>query len=194
LPGNINQPPSQILLGCIRGEKTMTSFRQSIMFIAVCLMLMGGLVTVPRTSAFTSVATPDNLSAATNQQLAQARRGTAKYHDIAQAEADGYVNINVYESGEGLHYVNFALLDGNFDPEHPEVLLYAPVPHENRMELVAVEYVIPLSLSSGAPAGFTGDADVWRPNSEGLGLWELNAWVWQHNSNGIFAFKNSRVP
>ncbi len=172
----------------------MTSFRQSIVFTAVCLMLMGGLVTVPRTSAFTSVATLDNLSAATNQQLAQARRGTARYHDIEQAEADGYVNINVYESGEGLHYVNFALVDGNFDPEHPEVLLYAPVPHENRMELVAVEYVIPLSLSSGAPAGFTGDADVWRPNSEGLGLWELNAWVWQHNSNGIFAFKNSRVP
>ena len=172
----------------------MTSFRQTIIFTAVCLMLLGGLVTVPSTSAFTSVATPDNLSAGTNQQLAQARRGTAKYHDIAQAEADGYVNINVYESGEGLHYVNFALIDGNFDPEHPEVLLYAPVPQENRMELVAVEYVIPLSLSSGAPAGFTGDADVWRPNSEGLGLWELNAWVWQHNSNGMFAFKNSRVP
>ena len=172
----------------------MISFRQSIIFTAVCLMLMGGLVTVPRTSAFTSVATPDNLTAATNQQLAQTRRGTARYHDIEQAEADGYVNINVYESGEGLHYVNFALVDANFDPEHPEVLLYAPVPHENRMELVGVEYVIPLGLSSSAPAGFTGDADVWRENSEGLGLWELNAWIWLHNSNGIFAFHNPRVP
>jgi len=62
------------------------------------------------------------------------------------------------------------------------------------MELVGVEYVIPLGLSSSAPAGFTGDADVWRENSEGLGLWELNAWIWLHNSNGIFAFHNPRVP
>ena len=173
----------------------MTSFRLSLSFIAVCCLLLGSLpMTVQCTSAFTSVAPPDNLSAATNQQLAQARRATAKYHDIEQAEADGYVNINVYESGEGLHYVNFSLVDANFDPAHPEVLLYAPAPHENRMELVGVEYVVLLSLSSGAPAGFTGDADIWRENSEGLGLWELNAWIWQHNSNGIFAFHNPRVP
>jgi hypothetical protein len=173
----------------------MKSFRLNLMFIAVCALLIGSVpLTAHSTSAFKVAVSPDNLSAATNQQLAMARRGTAKYHDIAQAEADGYVNINVYESGEGLHSVNFALVDGTFDPEHPEVLLYAPVPHENRMELVAVEYVVPLSLSSGAPAGFTGDADVWRENSEGLCLWELNAWIWLHNSEGIFAFHNPRVP
>lgn len=173
----------------------MKSFRLSLTLIAVCALLIGSVAfTAHSTSAFKVAVSPDNLSAATNQQLALARRGTAKYHDIAQAEADGYVNINIYESGEGLHYVNFALVDGTFDPEHPEVLLYAPVPHENRMELVAVEYVVPLNLSSGAPAGFTGDADVWRENSEGLGLWELNAWIWLHNSEGIFAFHNPRVP
>jgi hypothetical protein len=173
----------------------MKRFHASLMFIAVCALLIGSVpLTAHSTSTFRVAAATDNLSAATNQQLARARRGTAKYHDIAQAEADGYVNINVYESGEGLHYVNFALVDGNFDPEHPEVLLYAPVPHENRMELVAVEYVVPLTLSSGAPAGFTGDVDVWRENSEGLGLWELNAWIWSHNSDGIFAFHNPRVP
>jgi hypothetical protein len=173
----------------------MKSFRLSSIFITVCSLLIGGVaLTVHGTSVSPIAPTIEKLSAATNQELAQARRGTAKYHDIAQAEADGYVNINVYESGEGLHYVNFSLIDANFDPEHPEVLLYAPVPHENRMELVGVEYVIPLSLSSAAPAGFTGDADVWRENSEGLGLWELNAWIWLNNSNGIFAFKNPRVP
>ena len=173
----------------------MTSFRLPLSFIAVCCLLIGS---VPSTayskSASTVVAAAADLSAATNRELAQARRGTARYHDIEQAEADGYVNINIYESGEGLHYVNFSLLDGNFDPERPEVLLYAPVPHENRMELVGVEYVIPLSLAATAPEGFTGDADVWRENSEGLGLWELNAWIWLNNSNGIFAFHNPRVP
>jgi hypothetical protein len=170
----------------------MTSFRPFLFFVAVCSLLVGS---VPLSAHSRSALTvPDNLSAATNQQLAQARRATARYHDIAQAEADGYVNINIYEEGEGLHYVNFSLIDGTFDPERPEVLLYAPVPHENRMELVAVEYVVPLSLATTAPAGFSGDADVWRENSEGLGLWELNAWIWLNNSAGIFAFKNSRVP
>jgi hypothetical protein len=173
----------------------MTSFRPSLILIAICTLLIGSVSfavgSAPRSKVLPGV---DNLSAVTNQQLAQARRATAKYHDVAQAEADGYVNINIYEGGEGLHYVNFGLVDGTFDPAHPEVLLYAPVPHENRMELVAVEYVVPLSLSSDPPAGFAGDADVWRENSEGLGLWELNAWIWLNNSNGIFAFKNPRVP
>jgi hypothetical protein len=173
----------------------MKTLRLSLMLIAVCSLLIGSsAMSAHSTSAPASVPTADNLSSETNKQLARARRGTAKYHDIEQAEADGYVNINIYESGEGLHYVNFSLIDATFDPERPEVLLYAPVPHENRLELVAVEYVVPLTLSSGAPAGFSGDADVWRENSEGLGLWELNTWIWLHNSNGMFAFKNPRVP
>lgn len=173
----------------------MTSFRPYLILIAVGTLLIGSVpLTVNSTPRSRVLPVADNLSATTNQQLAQARRATAKYHDIAQAEADGYVNINIYEGGEGLHYVNFGLVDATFDPAHPEVLLYAPVPHENRMELVAVEYVVPLSLSSAPPAGFAGNADVWRENSEGLGLWELNAWIWLNNSNGIFAFKNPRVP
>jgi len=36
----------------------------------------------------------DALSPATQRELAAARRATAKYHDIAQAKADGYVDIN----------------------------------------------------------------------------------------------------
>jgi hypothetical protein len=173
----------------------MKTFRLSLTFIAVCSLIAGSMsFTVHGTSVLRAVTSADDLSADTNQQLALARRGTAKYHDIEQAEADGYININIYESGEGLHYVNFGLVDATFDPERPEVLLYAPVPNENRWELVAVEYVIPLNASSVAPAGFSGVADVWRENSEGLGLWELNAWIWTHNSNGMFAFKNPRVP
>jgi hypothetical protein len=179
----------------------MTNFRLSLILIAVCSVLIGGVpLTVPSASALTVVynqsgnnQSGNNQAGDTNQALAKAKRATARYQDIAQAEADGYVNINIYESGEGLHYVNFALVDGNFDPEHPEVLLYANVHHANCLELVAVEYVVPLNLSANAPAGFTGGADVWRQNSEGLGLWELNAWIWLPNPNGVFAFKNPRV-
>ena len=170
----------------------MKSFRPSL--IAVCALLIGGATMIAHSTSASASAAVDDLSAATNKELARARAATAKYHDIAQAEADGYVNINVYESGEGFHYVNFSLLDCNFDPARPEVLLYAPVPHENRLRLVGVEYVEPLPCTPDAPAGFNGDADVWREDSEGLGLWELNAWLWLNNSDGIFAATNMRVP
>jgi len=169
----------------------MTRSRLTI-FAVVCSLLIG---TIPLSvHGVTPLSPADNLSAETNRQLAQARRGTAKYHDVSAAEEDGYVNIHIYESGEGLHYVNFSLIDGTFDPSHPEVLLYAPAPNENRLVLVAVEYVVPLNASATAPEGFAGSNDAWRENSEGLGLWELDAWIWMNNSDGIFAFKNSRVP
>lgn len=59
-----------------------------------------------------------------NQELAQARAATAKYHDVANAIADGYVEFGDNESGEGVHYANFSLVDGVFDINHPDLLLY----------------------------------------------------------------------
>jgi len=173
----------------------MKTIYRSFMLIAVCALLIGSAY---RTAHSTSVSTVsnnnDHLLTATEQELARARIATAKYHDVAQAEADGYTSIDLYLSGEGFHYVNFSLIDENFDPEHPEVLLYAPVPGESRLELVGVEYLVPLALSADAPEGFTGDADQWRRDTEGFGLWELNAWIWLHNPEGIFGHDNPRVP
>jgi len=59
------------------------------------------------------------LTAATHQEVAAARAATAKYHDIAQAEADGYIDFGLYEPGEGFHWVNLSLIDTQFDPAHP---------------------------------------------------------------------------
>lgn len=170
----------------------MNAFRLFLFLVALCFMFIGSASMTPTSSAL--AIGRGNLSPATEQELAQARSATAKYHDIAQAEADGYVNFNLYETGEGHHYIKFSLLDGTFDLEQPEMLLYSPVPGENRLELAGVEYLIPIAFSSEAPAGFTGDADKWRNDMEGFGLWELNTWLWLHNPNGIFADRNPRVP
>ena len=128
------------------------------------------------------------------QELAQARNATAKYHNLDQAEADGYINIDFCEPGEGCHWLNPSLVDGNFDPEHPEILLYAP--GENGvLQLVAIEYVLPLGASPGAPPeGFSGDSDEWREDTEGAGLWELTCWIWLNNPDGLFQQHNPRVP
>ena len=171
----------------------MNTIRLSLMLVSICSLLIAGAPMAAHGAAVGRVDKKE-FGAATEQQLARARGATAKYHDVAQAEADGYTSINLYLSGEGFHYVNFSLIDGNFDPEHPEVLLYAPVPGESRLELVGVEYLVPLSLSIDAPEGFIGDADQWGRDTEGFGLWELNAWIWLHNPEGMFSHDNPRVP
>src|SRR6266404_392323 len=168
----------------------MKTFRVSLIIMAVCSLLIGSAPMTAYSTSALAVGTND-LSSETLQELARARGATAKYHDIAQAEADGYINVHAYESGEGFHLVKPSLVDGNFDPEQPEVLLYAPVPGENRLELVAVEYAIPLVLSSESPAGFTGDADVWQQQHEPP-VWKVVAWIWLHNPTGIFTTTNPR--
>jgi hypothetical protein len=134
----------------------------------------------------------DALSPQVLAGLASARKATARYHRVEQAEAEGYINLNFCEEGEGCHWLNPALLDGEFDPNKPEILLY--LRDGDGWRLVGVEYVIPLSLSPGvAPQGFPGDADTWREDSEGVGLWELTAWIWLNNPNGMFEQHNPRA-
>ena len=134
----------------------------------------------------------EELSAENLADLARARKATARFHDVAQAEAEGYINLNFCEEGEGCHWLNPSLLDGEFDPTKPEILLY--LRDGDGWRLVGVEDVIPLSLSPGvAPEGFTGNADHWREDSEGVGRWELTAWIWLHNPNGMFEQHNPRA-
>ena len=105
---------------------------------------------------------------ATRNELMLARKATAKYGDISQALAEGYVDINVFIPHMGFHYLKAENLDGEFDPERPELLVYAQDLWERQMRLVAIEYAVPTNLASVAPEGFTGDADqcIEHQNSE----------------------------
>jgi hypothetical protein len=175
----------------------MKAFRPFLIIATISSLLIGsapGAIHSAPASAIDEHEHHHHLPPATHKELAQARRATAKYFNVAQAEADGYVNINLHLPGEGIHYVNFSLIDGTFDPERPEALLYSPTPCGDRLELVGVEYLVPLALSPNPPAGFTGAADEWRQDTEGFGFWELNAWIWLHNPEGIFGHDNPRVP
>ena len=136
-------------------------------------------------SVSASKAADESLSANTLAELARARNATAKYHDVAVAVADGYVQKG-YGSGEGFHFVNAGLMDCTFDLERPEVLLY--IPSGEGLRLVGVEYSVPNACTATAPEGFTGDADEWEgPNAEGRPMWALITWLWLGNPNGVFA-------
>ena len=124
-------------------------------------------------------------------QLKLVKRATARYRDIKKAIADGYADINVVLPNMGRHFMKSSLLDSVFEVGAPELLVYSD--HEGHMELVSVEYAVPLNLSATAPEGFRGTADEWFANQQ-FQLWTLHAWVWKQNPDGVFNPTNRLVP
>jgi hypothetical protein len=116
--------------------KTLPHFA---IFIAICCLLIGSAPITSNSKSAAASAVVDNLSPTTNHELTQARNGTAKYHDFDRADEEGYEFLACVE-GEGFEYVNWSLVDCNFDIEHPEALHY--IPEGNGQRLVGVEYVI----------------------------------------------------
>lgn len=160
-------------------------------FIAVgCLLIVSAPTSISTTSA-ASIAAVDNLSPATNHEIALARSATAKYHDFDRADQDGYEFLHCVP-GEGLEYVKWSLVDCNFDIEQPEALHY--IAEGDRLRLVGVEYVVLVGCSATAPEGFTGDDDEWEFMAEGLPIWATRAALWMHNPEGMFAEHNPNVP
>ncbi len=123
--------------------------------------------------------------------MLQVRAASEKYRNIEQALKDGYEDISVDVPNMGHHYMKSDLVNGTIDLSKPEILVHNR-DHDGRLQLVAVEYAIPIDLSPNTtPAGFRGDADVWDRNT-GFGLWLLHTWVW-YNPEGVFNPTNSRV-
>ena len=75
----------------------MKTFRRSLIVLSVCSFLAPAGWTRSQSPAASN--SQQQLLPATEEELAMARKGTAKYHDIAEAEADGYVDIHLYLPG-----------------------------------------------------------------------------------------------
>jgi predicted small integral membrane protein len=92
--------------------------------------------------------------------VAEVRRATARYLDIANARADGYVQASGMEARHGYHFVlpsaqARALATGTLDLTRPPVLLY--VEREGVWQLAGVEYALP-----SAPAMSPLPASAWH--------------------------------
>ena len=175
-----------------------------LLIAAVALAACRGPVVVSRTrvlpetqGAAPSSNTHDHVAPVTHdripaKELEKAKRATARYQDVKNAIADGYKDIDVVLPNMGRHFLKEALLDGKFDAERPELLVYRDEPGM-LLTLVAVEYAVPLKLSETPPAGFKGDADTWFADQR-FQLWTLHAWVWKENPEGVFHSTNKQVP
>jgi hypothetical protein len=141
--------------------------------------------------------------AAQNQLLATIRQATARYHRVDAALADGYELASPCEAipggGIGLHYRKSTLFDVVVDPAQPELLVYEPQENGD-LRLVAVAFVVPAApwdgTHSGPPTlGEQAFEDKRIPDwsSPPFPTYELHAWVWQHNPNGIYATTNPTV-
>jgi hypothetical protein len=169
----------------------MKNFLPFPIFLGICCLLIGSAAMTSNTTSAATSAVVDNLSPETNRELARARNATARYHDFARADEDGFEFLACVP-GEGLEYVNWSIVDCNFDIEHPEALHY--IEGENGLRLVGVEYVVPVACTATAPEGFTGDADEWEFMAEGLPIWALRAAIWFPNQEGMFEEHNPRIP
>lgn len=136
-------------------------------------------------------------SAAADRDLAALRGVTAPFHDIKTAEAAGWsVQLtgcmeNPPAGGMGYHYANTAYIDGTAEVTKPQLLLYEPQKN-GRMELVAVEYIIPYSFVPETAPAPTLFGQAFHKNAT-FQLWGLHAWVWEHNPSGMFADWNPRI-
>ncbi|MDQ1687958.1 MAG: hypothetical protein QOK42_933 [Frankiaceae bacterium] len=147
--------------------------------------------------------------ASAGDSFSAARSGTAQYHNIATAKADGFGElkdkngiacIDNPAGGMGIHYVLGSRVgDPTENAGAPEVLVYEPQKN-GQMKLVAVEYVVLKSSWEGAgntarPSLF-GQTFELVPEGNRYGLpdfYELHAWIWEHNPSGMNEDWNPKV-
>lgn len=153
------------------------------------------------------------LSADTLAQIADARRATARFHDIrvatdasvgygplAFADAAGITCIaHPTEGAMGIHYVNGGLLTPFLDPLQPQALIYEPMPN-GTLRLVGAEYIVFKSAWEGLFPGTTpklfDQTFHLVPEGNRYGLppfYALHVWMWQPNRAGMFADWNQAV-
>ncbi len=95
--------------------------------------------------------------AALAAELSTARESAMQFATVADAEANGYTLVTGYLPLIGAHYIKWGLMDGQFDPAAPEMLLYDGT--EPTSNIVGLSYYL---FSGSEPSPFTGANDHWH--------------------------------
>ena len=130
--------------------------------------------------------------ASVQSQLAAVRNATAAYHDLSAAEADGFVPLltcfdDPTLGGMGQHYFIPARM-GVVSLTEPTALVYEV--HNGRLNLVAVEYIVPDPDHVLAAPHLLGRDFTYLA---ALHVWKLHAWIFRPNPAGMFADYNPTV-
>jgi hypothetical protein len=132
------------------------------------------------------------------------RESTARFHDVAVAEAEGYHLLFGCVSGPdwgamGLHYVNLALVgDGELDPAKPEIVIYEPTPN-GQLKLAGADYLVFADAwdqrAEGTPQLMGQLLHLFEsPNRFGLpAFYTLHVWAWKENPTGMFVNWHAKI-
>lgn len=90
-------------------------------------------------------------------ELATAREVALRYPTAADAVAGGWVRVTGYVPGIAAHYMRFPYVDGTFDVEEPEMLLYDGDGPDAGM--VGLSYYLVHDSDTEPTQGFTGPND-----------------------------------
>jgi hypothetical protein len=132
---------------------------------------------------------------ARDELLRSVRQATARFHSTDQALKVGYLpDAHCVEvpslGGMGYHWVKPGHVDPTFDPEQPEVLLYATGPG-GKLGLVAVEYIV-IDVGQDHPSFGDHPLDV-GGTPVPVPHWSLHVWLFEENPDGIFSPFNPNV-
>jgi hypothetical protein len=153
-------------------------------------------------------------------ELTAARNVAERYPTVKQAVADGYKAVTPYIPLIGAHYMKFLTVDGTFDIEQPEMLLYDGTKSSSR--IVGLSYYV---RGDAEPDGFAGPNDHWHRHlglcidtdnpfvlgdeqttqaecarrggvkADGADGWMVHAWVvpgWE-STQGVFSAENPQL-
>jgi hypothetical protein len=130
--------------------------------------------------------------------LAAVRQATARFHDVDAAIAAGYSPTEECVPNMGYHYVNFGQF-GAMDPLAPDALLYA-ANKNGQLKLVAAEWFKvdadqDLSTDGDRPTMFGKAFDGPMPgHAPGMPIhYDLHAYIWQANPDGVLATWNRNI-
>ena len=192
----------------------MKNVKRAFAFGLAALVVAAGVVLIPAVaSADQEAAVHDHSAHGTaglEDELAQVRRVTARFHDLDAALDAGYELGWVNGSGTriiagcvshptagamGYHYINADLMaDLTTDTLEPEALVYAPG-ENGKLKLAAVEWIVRGPNSN--PPGVTSPPSVLGMPMHilvpAVGFYLMHAWVWKPNPAGMFADWNPQV-
>jgi hypothetical protein len=145
------------------------------------------------------------------------RAATQQFRSLATATAAGYVVqatgcVSGPDHGAmGIHYANPTIIgSGMLNLTQPALLIYEPEPNGS-LELVGVEYVLPLGLWTNGDASKDPNTPppqgaempymdgqqmnyLPQPNRFGQGnSFYLHLWAWRYNPKGLFSDWNPNV-
>jgi hypothetical protein len=132
------------------------------------------------------------------------REATARFHDVAVAEDEGYYLQFGCVSGSdfgamGMHFVNMPLvMDGELDVTRPEIVIYEPQP-DGSLQLIGADYLVladAWNAQHDSPPELMGQLFhlFEAPNRFRLpAFYTLHVWAWKHSPTGAFVNWHANV-